>query len=320
MKVRDEEEEALKGEKSGRTTPTKSKNTYTNPSQTTDDWSKPLETTDGSSDNNEEDSDMNIKQVFKQRRVLSHPLVQNTRINNRIRKHKAKRPEDYIRNISAQSFFDLVSEEDLTVTLIHVRPSSEHINVITEAPNSNKGATKPAPKTNSGGYEAQGVNDKAELTEEQVLEKKVPKEYHNYADVFSAGEAEILPPHRSYDHRIDTIDNQGPPFGKIYNMSTNELEALKSYIDKMLGKGFIRFSNSPAGAPVLFIKKKNGTLRLCVDYRALNRITIKNRYPLPLAGDLMDRLSRAKIYSKIDLRVGYNNVRIAEGHEWKTAF
>jgi hypothetical protein len=71
-------------------------------------------------------------------------------------------------------------------------------------------------------------------------------------------------------------------------MSTNKLEALKSYIDKMLGKRFIRSSNSPAGAPVLFIKKKNGTLRLCIDYRALNQITIKNQYPLPLAGDLMD--------------------------------
>jgi hypothetical protein len=103
-------------------------------------------------------------------------------------------------------------------------------------------------------------------------------------------------------------------------MSTNELEALKSYIDEMLGKGFIQSSNSPAGAPVLFVKKKNGTLRLCIDYQALNQITIKNRYPLPLAGDLIDRLSRAKIYLKIDLRVGYNNVHIAEGHEWKTAF
>jgi hypothetical protein len=198
--------------------------------------------------------------------VLSHPLVQNTRVNNHIHKRKVKRPEDYIHNISAQSFFDLINEEDLTVTLIHVQPSSEHINAITEAPNSNKGATKPAPKTNSGSYKAQGVNDKVELTEEQVLEKKVPKEYHDFADIFSAGEAEILPPHRSYDHRIDTIDNQEPPFGKIYNMSTNELEALKSYIDKMLGKGFMWSSNSPAGAPVLFVKKKNGMLRLCINY------------------------------------------------------
>ena len=98
-------------------------------------------------------------------------------------------------------------------------------------------------------------------------------------------------------------------------MSQVELDTLKSYIDEMLSKGFIRTSNLPIGAPVLFVKKKNGTLRLCVDYRALNKITVKNRYPLPLSGDLMDRLSQVKYYTKIDLRVGYNNICIAEGEE-----
>ena len=76
-------------------------------------------------------------------------------------------------------------------------------------------------------------------------------------------------------------------------MSQVELDALKSYIDEMLSKGFIRTSNSPIGAPVLFVKKKNGTLRLCVDYRALNKITVKNRYPLPLIRELRDRLHGA---------------------------
>ena len=88
----------------------------------------------------------------------------------------------------------------------------------------------------------------------------------------------------------------------------------------MLGKGFIRSSHSPAGAPVLFAKKKDGSLRLCVDYRALNRITRKNRYPLPLIGTLVDQLRKAKVFTKIDLRAGYNNVQVADGHEWKTAF
>jgi hypothetical protein len=173
---------------------------YTNLSQITNNWSKLLDTTNETSDNNKEDSDVDIKQVFKQQGVLSHLLVQNTRVNNCICKYKAKQPEDYICNISAQSFFDLVAEEDLTVTLIHVQLSLKHLNTITEASNSNKGATKPALKTNSGRYEAQGVNDKVELTEEQVLEKEVLKKYHDYADVFSAGEAEILLPYRSYDH------------------------------------------------------------------------------------------------------------------------
>ena len=103
-------------------------------------------------------------------------------------------------------------------------------------------------------------------------------------------------------------------------MSATELHSLKEYLDDMLGKGFIRPSNSLAGAPIIFVKKKDGSLRLCVDYRGLNRITRKNRYPIPLVGNLIDQLRGAKVYTKIDLRVGYNNVRIAKGHEWLTAF
>src|ERR1700719_405650 len=103
-------------------------------------------------------------------------------------------------------------------------------------------------------------------------------------------------------------------------MSEVELKMLKDYLDNMLEKGFIRPSKSPAGAPVLFVKKKDGGLRLCVDYRGLNKITRKNRYPIPRIETLVDQLRLAKIYSKIDLCVGYNNVRIAEGDEWKTTF
>ena len=111
-----------------------------------------------------------------------------------------------------------------------------------------------------------------------------------------------------------------PPYGPIYSMSETELKTLWEHLDDALGKGFIRPSNSPAGAPILFVKKKDGSLRLCVDYRGLNRITCKNRYPQPLIGDLLDRLQSAKVFTKIDLRAGYNNVRIAPGHGWKTAF
>lgn len=103
-------------------------------------------------------------------------------------------------------------------------------------------------------------------------------------------------------------------------MLETELTSLREYLDEMLGKGFIRSSNSPAGAPILFVKKKDGSLRLCVDYRGLNKITRKDRYPLPLNPNLLDQLSRAKIFTKIDLRTGYNNVQISEGDEWKTSF
>jgi transposase InsO family protein len=149
---------------------------------------------------------------------------------------------------------------------------------------------------------------------------RVPPEYHDYADVFSEQEARHLPPHRPYDHKIDLEDGATLPTGCVYNMSEVELKTLKDYIDEMLGKGFIRSSRSPVGAPVLFVKKKDGSLRLCVDYRALNKITRKNKYPIPLIGNLIDRLNGAKYFTKIDLRAGYNNIRIAPGDEWKTAF
>ena len=95
---------------------------------------------------------------------------------------------------------------------------------------------------------------------------------------------------------------------------------MDEWIDEQLAKGYIRESKSPAAAPVFFIKKKDGSLRLVVDYRRLNAITIKNRYPLPLTQELIDQLIGAKVFSKLDLRWGYNNVRIQEGDQWKAAF
>jgi hypothetical protein len=147
----------------------------------------------------------------------------------------------------------------------------------------------------------------------------VPPEYADYYRVFSEEEANKLPEHGPQDHSIE-IDGAAPPFGPLYNLSASELEVLRDYIEANLKKGFIRPSTSPSGAPILFAKKKDGSLRLCVDYRALNRITRKNRYPLPLISEAMDRLVGAKIYTKIDLRHAYNRIRIKAGDEWKTAF
>lgn len=118
----------------------------------------------------------------------------------------------------------------------------------------------------------------------------------------------------------ENTDAEIVPFGPIYNLSETELEALREYLDENLKKGFIRPSESPAGAPILFVKKKDGSLRMCVDYRGINKITIKNRYPLPLIAELLDRLKSAKVFTKIDLRGAYNLLRIKAGEEWKTAF
>ena len=149
---------------------------------------------------------------------------------------------------------------------------------------------------------------------------ELPIEYINFKDVFDKKASDTLPLHRSYDHQIPLLPDTQPPFGPIYSLSELELSALRDYLKENLEKEFIRPSTSPTGAPIIFVKKKDGSLRLCVDYRGLNKITIKNRYPLPLINELLDRLCTAKIFSKIDLRGAYNLVRISEGEEWKTAF
>jgi hypothetical protein len=155
---------------------------------------------------------------------------------------------------------------------------------------------------------------------DEPLPDNVPRHYRDFADVFSKARVQKLPPHRPYDHRIHLIEGSTPPYGPIYSLSETELKQLREYFDEHLAKGFTRPSKSPAASPILFALKKDGNLRLCVDYRKLNAITKKDRYPLPLLTDLLDRLRDTSIYTKIDLRGAYNLLRIAEGDEWKTAF
>ena len=103
-------------------------------------------------------------------------------------------------------------------------------------------------------------------------------------------------------------------------MSQNELMVLRKYLDENLSKGFIRASTSPVASPVIFVRKPGGGLRFCVDYRALNAITVKNRYPIPLIQETLNRLSKAKYYTKLDIISAFNRLRIAKGDEWLTAF
>lgn len=165
-------------------------------------------------------------------------------------------------------------------------------------------------------YQSSNGTPQTSLTDHTL----VPREYHDLLEAFSKQKADQLPPHRPFDHTIPLEEGKSPPWGPIYSLSEKELAVLRDYLDENLKKGFIVPSESPAGAPILFVKKKDESLRLCVDYRGLNRITVKNRYPLPLIAELLDRLGAAQIYTKIDLRGAYNLLRIAEGEEWKTAF
>ena len=122
------------------------------------------------------------------------------------------------------------------------------------------------------------------------------------------------------EHAIELEGDKQPPFGPIYSLGPVELETLKAYIKTHLKTGFIWPSKSLADVPILFDKKVDGSLCLCVDYRGLNNLTIKNRYPLPLIGKSLDQLGRAKRFTQLDLTSAYHRMRIKEGNKWKTAF
>jgi hypothetical protein len=129
-----------------------------------------------------------------------------------------------------------------------------------------------------------------------------------------------MPPHQTYNHKIvlenDTVLSHSP----LYNHSAKELEALKAYLVDNLAKGFIESSQAPFGAPILFVKKPNGSLRLCVDYRKLNALTRKDRYPLPLIDETLARMAAAKVYTKLDIRQAFNRIRMDPDSEELTTF
>ena len=147
------------------------------------------------------------------------------------------------------------------------------------------------------------------------IEDKLPHWLQHKKAVFSKSESRLLPPHSEIDHKIVLVEGSQPPFGRLYGMTKEELSTLREWIQENLSKGFIRPSSSPAASPVLFVKKSDGKLRLCMDYRALNAVTIKNRYPIPLISETLDRLSKAKFFTKVDVIAAFNRIRIAKGDE-----
>ncbi|KAJ1043952.1 hypothetical protein NDA10_005052 [Ustilago hordei] len=164
-----------------------------------------------------------------------------------------------------------------------------------------------------------GVEMEVEV-DKVVMAADIPKPYQHLRDVFDEVEADKLPHHTEHDLHLKLIEGGKPPQGPLYLKGPKEMSELRRYLDENLEKGFIRPSKSPARSPVLFIPKKDGGLRLCVDYRGLNEITVKNRAPLPLIEEQLFLLRKARIYTKLDLRAAYNLIQIAKGDEWKTAF
>ncbi|PRP82731.1 hypothetical protein PROFUN_09816, partial [Planoprotostelium fungivorum] len=171
-------------------------------------------------------------------------------------------------------------------------------------------------------YPASTVFANVQKQEDAVVHERkveIPPEYADLAAAFSDGNEE-LPEHGPFDMEINLVGDKIPPMGPLYQMSEAEMNIVHTYVTDMTKKGLIRASKSPCGAPILFAKKKDGTLRLCVDYRRLNDVTVKSTYPLPLIDEMLDRIRTGKIFTALDLKNAYWLVRIKKGDEWKTAF
>lgn len=179
-------------------------------------------------------------------------------------------------------------------------------------PNSDIPADSKEPPFETLASVAQDPDDPASKVRIKIMEE--------FSDVFPKDLPNGLPPARDVDHKIDLEPGHSPPFRPIYRLSYKELVELRKQLKELLDQGHIRPSKSPYGAPILFVTKKDGSMRMCIDYRALNKITIKNRYPLPRTDELLDQLHGAKVFSKIDIRSAYYQVRIAECDVEKTAF
>ena len=149
----------------------------------------------------------------------------------------------------------------------------------------------------------------------------MPVEYLDFADVFSKKSANVLSERTgANEHAIKLEEGKQPSYGLIYSLRLVELETLKTYIKTNLANSFIQASKSLAGAPIIFVRKPNGSFRLYVNYQGLNNLTIKNWYSLPLIGESLDRLDGTKRFTQLDFISAYHWMRIKEDNEWKTIF
>ena len=164
------------------------------------------------------------------------------------------------------------------------------------------------------------IKERTVASAAEGLDEPYARLLQEYSDVFPEELPAGLPPSRNVDYTIELEPGTVPPSRPPYRLSQEEMAELKRQLDELLAKGFIRPSVSPYGAPVLFVKKKSGEFRMCVDYRMLNKATIKNKYALPLPEELFDQVRGAKVFSSIDLRQGYHQIRIKEQDVHKTAF
>ena len=168
-------------------------------------------------------------------------------------------------------------------------------------------------------WEIWDEEEEAERSEAEA-KKLVPERFHEWIKVFGKKQSERMPTRKVWDHAIDVKKGFVPRKGKVYLLLREEREEVRKFIEEQLRKGYIRPSKSSQTAPVFFVGKKDGKKRMVQDYQYLNEWTIKNNYPLPLISDVLENIGIKKVFTKMYLRWGYNNVRIKEGDEWKAAF
>ena len=164
-----------------------------------------------------------------------------------------------------------------------------------------------------------GREEEIEVDHRKV-EEMVPKRFHRWLKVFGKVESERMPVRKVWDHAIDLSDDFKASKVRVYPLFRNEKEEVQKFVNEHLKKGYIRPSKSPQTSPVFFVGKKDGGKHMVMDYRRLNKQTVKNNYLLPLITDLVDSMGNKRVFTKMDLQWGYNNVRIKERDEWKVAF
>jgi len=173
----------------------------------------------------------------------------------------------------------------------------------------------------------QAVDEKEDWEQEEEIEadhrkveEMVPKRFHRWLKVFGKVESKRMLVRKVWDHMIDLNDDFKASKARVYPLSRNEKKEVQKFVNEHLKKGYIRPSKSPQTSPVFFVGKKDGGKHMVMNYRRLNKQIVKNNYPLPLITDLIDSMGNKRVFTKMDLQWGYNNVRIKEGNEWKVAF
>lgn len=233
-----------------------------------------------------------------------------------------------ILEIGAAAFHTLA--KDKSNTLFTVTPSGNHESLpIPTSRNKRIPVNKPCPCGSSikykhccGSHSPIHVNSTDKITPDEI-KRRLPEEYHDYLDVFDRDKADELPPHRPCDHKLEFTegaDKTKLPRSRIYPISGRKLDEVKKYLDEYLKKGFIVPSQAPFASPILFAEKPNGGLRFCVDYRKLNQITKRNRYPIPLIDEVLAQIQGCKYLTRLDIIAAFNKLRMHPDSEDFTTF